>query len=264
MQIIFIILTITFTIAISKYAVINSLSYKSQAVLNPSIGFLIFPYLFFNKSPDGIIKNYYKDKTIYFIEIFSIIIAAVYSLIIIKIALLNSNPTTMLIVYLVFLTFVHFSLSYLSVYDLLTLSIPSLNTKILLLVSIIISIVFSTFQLLPQSNLEVNIFLLGSPGNLLGFFISFFYSFSLVRISKEKFMGEGDIFVFGVIGLILGLQLSVIFLLLFPILGSAYGLVNSLLFNKFKTLLIPLVPVLYFTFLLILFYKEQLRVFLGF
>lgn len=93
--------------------------------------------------------------------------------------------------------------------------------------------------------------------NLLGGFISWFFFFSLVFLSKEKWMGWGDVYVGLLMGLVLGWPNVLLGLLLSFTIGALYSIVIILRKKGTMQSQIPFIPFLVLgTFLSIFIVRE--------
>jgi leader peptidase (prepilin peptidase) / N-methyltransferase len=71
-------------------------------------------------------------------------------------------------------------------------------------------------------------------------------------------MGEGDPYIAGIIGLWLGLFMSIVFMVISFALGGVIALILLILKKKRKGQVIPFGPVLYLGFLITFFFGGQL------
>lgn len=207
------------------------------------------------------LKKKFKSKTIIFASLLVFLINIAFIIFLINYISVNSEFLALQLMFIIFLIIFHLISVFLIVFDLLILEVPEFVIKLQILITIVCSIIYSTLSLFTQDLNNLN-FQLGGFGNLIGMTLGFLYSFILVKCSNEKFLGEGDVYFFSAIGLIIGYKQMVIFLLLFPIVGTIYGLSNAVILRKFRSLLIPLFPVLYIAFLIILVFQNQINSFL--
>ncbi len=133
-------------------------------------------------------------------------------------------------------------LIYLGLADLRTMSVPYGLTLFLIIALLILNIV-----LLFSFGLNSQIILWGNNAftplyNLIGGFIGGLVIGFIVFISKEELMGEGDIYLFAALGLILGVQrfISGFYITIFT--ASIVGIIWAIMRGKFKGVKMPLVP----------------------
>jgi prepilin signal peptidase PulO-like enzyme (type II secretory pathway) len=160
---------------------------------------------------------------------------------------------TMIIINLCVLTFL-----YLSIYDLIYYEIPSVVIVRLLLVLVIVSISVAISNLLFPEGAFKNLFF-GRLSNLIGLFIGYVSTLTLVKLSKESAMGEGDADFNAVVGLLLGFPGIIIYIFVTLILGSIIGLIFAAYKKQFHGLLLPFFPVMLLGFVITLVYQEDLR-----
>lgn len=215
----------------------NLIPTQKVSLLNKNIGKFSFRTIFFSWA------------LIFFINI-------IFLIFLINYIHLNTEFLSLQILFIFFVLVFHFLSVFLITFDLLILEVPENIVKFQILITIFFSIIYSSLFFFTQNLINLN-FQLGKFENLVGLVIGFLYSLILVKLSNEKFLGEGDIYFFSSIGLILGHKLMVIFLLLFPIIGMIYGICNAIIFKKVHSLLIPLFPILYLSFLLVLIFHNN-------
>lgn len=216
---------------------------ESNLIPNQKVGLL-------NKKGDK-----FNTRTIFFSGALIFFINIVFLTFLITYINLNTEFIAIHLLFIIFVIIFHILSIFLITFDLLILEVPENIIKIQILITIVFSVIYSALSLFTQDLINLNL-QLGKFDNLIGLMIGFLYSLILVKASHEKFLGEGDIYFFSSIGLILGYKLMVIFLLLFPIVGMVYGLSNAVLFKRVRSLLIPLFPILYISFLLVLIFQN--------
>lgn len=161
--------------------------------------------------------------------------------------ILNSSASEVVKIVLIFFTTSLFlSLTYLSVYDLLYMEIPAKLTVILPILLLISNILFGlmygfetiiTFWGKNQSSPLLNI---------LGGLVGAIFLALVVFATKEKGMGEGDIWVIATIGLMVGLEKLPIAFYIAIFSALFVGLLYSAKIKRFKGVPIPFVPFLVF------------------
>ncbi len=131
-------------------------------------------------------------------------------------------------------------LFYLAVYDLLWMEIPVMVVGYGTIVVIVLNAVFILFRIL--TNQEFSQVHLGWLDNLLVGIASAFALYLLVKATKEKGLGVGDIWIAMMIGLAIGWPniISAFYTMIFS--ATAIGLLFALKERKFKGLKVPLVP----------------------
>lgn len=161
--------------------------------------------------------------------------------------ILNSSESEVVKIVLIFFTTSLFlSLTYLSVYDLLYMEIPAKLTVILPILLLISNILFGLMY-----GFETIITFWGenqsSPLlNILGGLVGAIFLALVVFATKEKGMGEGDIWVIATIGLMVGLEKLPIAFYIAIFSALFVGLLYSAKIKRFKGVPIPFVPFLVF------------------
>lgn len=163
------------------------------------------------------------------------------------------------IIYFVGITIFIGFLLYLSIYDIISFSIPELVTKRMLIFGLAFNIFFLIINLLTSDfdiQYLIKIINLGSFWNLIGCIIGGLAIWIIVKISKEKAMGKGDIDILAAIGLMLGFP-SIIYSFYYTLItASILSLIYILIVKKYKGVLIPFVPFLASGFILTLLFKD--------
>lgn len=141
------------------------------------------------------------------------------------------------------------SLIYFAVYDYQYWEIDLTSIIVCLIFACLVNILIYFFPL-P---------LLGEPlTNILAGLIGGGVIWAIVILTKGGGMGEGDIFIFGYIGLLLGLQ-GLFFAFMITVLsGSLVGLVVALRQRKLKGVLIQFVPFIAFGAITVFLFKPEL------
>lgn len=161
--------------------------------------------------------------------------------------ILNSSESEVVKIVLIFFTTSLFlSLTYLSAYDLLYMEIPAKLTVILPILLLISNILFGLMY-----GFETIITFWGenqsSPLlNILGGLVGAIFLALVVFATKEKGMGEGDIWVIATIGLMVGLEKLPIAFYIAIFSALFVGLLYSAKIKRFKGVPIPFVPFLVF------------------
>lgn len=153
------------------------------------------------------------------------------------------------------------ALLYLAVYDIITFSIPDRLIKILALSALGINLIVGLIKFLSEnigSPLLVNL-PFGNIGNLFSGVLFALLIWLVVKISKEKAMGEGDVYLVLIIGLILGWPQTLVSYFATLILGSVISLIISKYIGKFKGVIIPFVPFLLLGFVIALSFGSQIH-----
>lgn len=145
----------------------------------------------------------------------------------------------------------------LSVNDLIYFEISASITRVLVMLAILFNILGALTNLL-----DFKTFALGTLDNLITGVVFSIIFYLIVRLTKEKGMGEGDIFLFMFIGLIFGWKLGLISITLTLLYASLFGLTLAILKRKFKNILIPLVPFISLGFITTLALGKEISLFL--
>lgn len=131
------------------------------------------------------------------------------------------------------------ALLYLAVYDLLTLTIPTPPLVFLLILS-------AGANIYGVLNPSVNSVALTPEWGLIGnVWAALFVGlgvWALVKITKEKGMGMGDVYLFSILGLFGGPVFTVSLLYLTIGLSLLFGLLQGAQLRRFRGVIVPLVP----------------------
>jgi len=142
-------------------------------------------------------------------------------------------------------------LLYLSVYDLKYKAIP--------LIPCILGLVLAGVFVILNTILYGDDFLLPTiPDAIAGGVVLATAVGALVYLTKEKAMGEGDIFLFGIMGISLGFSNLFTGFLICVWSATIYGVIVALIKRKFHRLQIPLVPFISLGILLTLIYHPNI------
>lgn len=141
-------------------------------------------------------------------------------------------------------------LLYLAISDMAFFEIPGKQTYQFILFSLSMNVLWVLISILFDREFEF--ITLGSYTNFLGAIFLGAFTYLLRKITNDKGLGDGDIFLFVGIGSLLGLRLSVSFLFLTLILGGLISLVYTAIRRKFKGVIIPFVPIILLGFILTL------------
>ncbi len=161
----------------------------------------------------------------------------------------------------IFFLLVVSSLLYLAIYDLLTFSIPEEFTKNLLIIVAIANLIIGLMRLLSNYLPIGSIFKflsLGNIDNLLGGIFLALIIWIVIKITKEKGMGEGDVDIMAITGLALGFQNAIVSFLSTLFFGSIISLIYAKLVGKYKNLIIPFVPFILIGFCITLAFGREL------
>ena len=166
--------------------------------------------------------------------------------------LFSINFSISLLYALVLLVFICFLL-YLSIFDIISFSIPEVISKRMLLFALFANVIFLVLKLLLNNTEYAYIFGLidlGSLSNLVGGIVGGGVIWLIVKISKEQAMGAGDIDILAAIGLMLGVP-SLFYSFLYTLFSAALiSIIYVVVIRKFKGVLIPFVPFLASGFIL--------------
>lgn len=165
-----------------------------------------------------------------------------------------------ILVILIFFIASYIFFLYLSIFDSLCYSIPTNVVKLFLMFVgfsnlFVVSVRFFSFQLsgdLIFKNVE-----LGQVDNLLIGLIFWAVTYILVKVSKEKGLGEGDVDIMGIVGLSLGWPYSLISIFFTLLTGGVFSLILAMLVKKFRDVLVPLVPFIFLGFLIVIGFGED-------
>lgn len=131
-------------------------------------------------------------------------------------------------------------LLYLSIYDIFTYSVPTLVIQWGLGLAILVNVLFLGLTQLGAINISALPF--GRIDNLLaGVFAALGFTL-VIKLTKEKGLGSGDVVLAAIVGLLLGWPEAVSALYVMLISAALVGLAWALYKQKFKGAIIPLVP----------------------
>ncbi len=146
--------------------------------------------------------------------------------------------------------------NYLTIEDLIYQRISSYPILIAIVFSLI-SIVFKIFPITSIGN-SLGVHVLGS-------LISGLFVFLLFKITKQKGIGEGDIYIAILIGLIFGMTKYLIIFFYATTISSAFiGVLYALRKKQFYNLPIPLVPFITFAFYFTILFSDKVTVLLQY
>lgn len=137
---------------------------------------------------------------------------------------------------------------YCSIYDIFTYTIPDVGLKIGLVITMLANILvwaLRQFQVTQLPNLDL--------GNLANIFAALIYAgffYLIIKLSKQKGMGIGDVYLVAIVGLALGAKASIISFYGTIFSASIVGLWWAWLKGKLKGEIIPLVPFIAFGFVI--------------
>jgi leader peptidase (prepilin peptidase) / N-methyltransferase len=163
-------------------------------------------------------------------------------------------------------TFILSSILYLAIYDLVTFLIPYDITKKLLLLVVLANLLIGLLRFIIYQ-ISASTFLasvhLGYADNLISGIILGIIFWMIVKITKEKGMGEGDIDLVMIIGLYFGFPNAFISIFLTLIVGSLLSCFFALYMRKFKGLIVPFVPFILLGFALTMTFGNEIISFLA-
>ena len=153
-------------------------------------------------------------------------------------------------------------LVYLALADLRTMTIPYNLTLFLIILLFIINI-----TLILTMGLNSQILLWGNNAftplyNLIGGFVGGLIIGFIVFISKEELMGEGDIYLFATLGLILGIQRFIAGFYITIFTACIAGIAWAIAKGKFKGVKMPLVPFIVIGIIFTLLYWAEVSSFM--
>jgi len=155
-------------------------------------------------------------------------------------------------------------LFYLAIHDIFTMSVPARVTQIAALFAVGVNLVIlltrlDMFSPIVPTLTNVN---LGYPDNLLLGIVAGGLIYAIIYLTKSKGMGQGDIFIAVIIGLMLGWPnaVSAFYIMIFS--GALVGILVALKQKKFHGLQIPLVPFMVLGYVIALGFGWQIFHFL--
>jgi prepilin signal peptidase PulO-like enzyme (type II secretory pathway) len=238
---------------LAHYEITHRLILKNQKE------FLIFV---FNPLPNRFIKN---DKYLSLYYYVCLILTLAWAGIILSrisylLDVIRINSSVGILYLAVLVIFVGF-LMYLSLYDIMSFSLPVKVTKRLLLFSALVNILFLLYKMLWQNPENFYIFEvlgLGQVSNLVGALIGGLILLLIVKLTKQKSMGKGDVDIIISIGLIAGFPGILTSFFYTLITASTSAIIYIVLKRKYKNLLIPFAPFLATGFLLFLAFQDSI------
>lgn len=192
------------------------------------------------------------DRKLFIAEGLAAIYGAVFGLFIIQNFLIVINLFNVVELLVIFIVGV--LLLYLAIYDLLTYTVPTAQLKWALGVAVSGNILFAIFRYLSL----YNSLLLGNMTNLLAAVIASLFLIALIVLTRNRGMGQGDVLIAAIIGMLLGLTGLLAGFYVMLLSASLFGIAYSIRMNKFKGLLIPLVPFMSLGFFLALTWGPQI------
>jgi len=155
------------------------------------------------------------------------------------------------ILFVIFFLLISVILVYLSIFDIKYKEIPFIPCLIGLGISAFF-VILNTLLGSPSANIPT------FQDALIGFILLAGLIWIIVFITKERGMGEGDIFLFGIMGISLGLSNLFTGFLVCVYSATIYGLILSVIKRKFHGLQIPLVPFISVGIILTLIFHPNL------
>lgn len=169
--------------------------------------------------------------------------------------------STITLLYLISVGFTIIFLLYLSIFDLISFSIPALTAKRLLLFVALVNLIFLVLRIInvnQEYGYIFNLINLGTITNLLGGLLGGGIIWVIVKLSGEKAMGSGDVDILAAVGLFLGFPLVFSSFFYTLISASIVSIVYVLLKRKYKGVMIPFVPFLATGFVCALVFSDSL------
>lgn len=199
-----------------------------------------------------------KQKTLFVAEVSSAAFAFLFTLgVYTFINEYGVFSTTELLVFISFNLFIFISLLYLSVYDIAKLAIPERFLKILVFVTVIVNLAFGVYKFIMYRSSGEMVFSnlqLGDFGNILTAAVLAGIILLINKLTKNKGIGEGDIYIMLVIGLVFGYPLGFASFFLTSIVGSVIAILYSVAIQKFKGVMVPFIPLVVLGYVLTLIY----------
>jgi len=159
------------------------------------------------------------------------------------------------------------ALLYLAIYDLVNFSIPSIFIRNFLFVIILINLIVGIIRFFSKYSSSVVFFQnihLGLLDNLLAGIIFGLIIWFVIKITKDKGLGTGDIDVIQIIGFSLGFPAIVVVFLLTLISGSIISIIYAFIIKKYKGVIVPFVPFILIGFLITINFGDKIWEFLKF
>jgi len=214
-------------------------------------------------------KKYLKDKYFSLYYYLSFALTLVWSLVLATklnefLDIIKINYAIGILYILAIIIFISFLL-YLSIFDVMSFSIPEIISKRMLLFALSINLVFLILKILLNNTDYSYIFgliNLGSIFNLIAGLMGGGIIWVIVKISRERAMGAGDIDILAAIGLMVGLP-GIFYSFFYTLMAaSLISILYVLIIRKYKGVLIPFVPFLSTGFILCLVISDfALRLF---
>lgn len=152
-------------------------------------------------------------------------------------------------------------LVYLSIFDVFTYSVPAIVTRWGLILVVAINIfalgsrLVAKYLLLTNSQFLLD---LGTISNLLGGFLIGLIFWIIIKVTKEKGLGLGDLDIVMIIGFTLGFPMVLSAFYYTLIVATIFGILLAIYLKRFKGLIIPFVPFLTMGFLLAMAFGSRL------
>ncbi len=148
------------------------------------------------------------------------------------------------------------TLAYLAIYDLFTYSLPTNVTVLLLGEALIANGAILVVRLLsPGSFSSIH---LGNLDNLALGIVGYALFYVIIKVSKQKAMGVGDMYLACACGLMLGWPLSISWFYVMLFSATGVGLLLALMKKRMKNLLLPLVPFMTFGYVVASVWGDRL------
>ncbi|BCX13861.1 MAG: hypothetical protein KatS3mg085_393 [Candidatus Dojkabacteria bacterium] len=225
-------------------------------------------YIFFPLSSFFLKNNFLKKEIfpILFLELFGMVLGGAFVVSILKyISTLQLNFAGEVFMVSIFLV-VTFTLLFLSVFDILTLSVPTNLVKSLYIFTILINLFIALLKLLSLRfgwGMFVENVPLGGFDNLICALLLSLLVWLLSKLTKESAMGMGDVDIAGIVGIMLGWPNIIAGFMYTLYVGGFVGIIYMIFLKKFRDTLVPFVPIITLGFVLSLgFYKIVTDLFL--
>ncbi len=167
--------------------------------------------------------------------------------------------------YLAIFASVFVGLIYLTIWDLHTLSIPERFTNLFLLFVVLINFVIGLANYMEFNSvgeLSLGSLYIGTVGNIFAGLGLAALIYLLHKFTKGKGIGDGDIYIYGLIGFIFGIPLSLGFIIISSLVGGLIAAVLILAYWKDRQKIlktrIPLMPIILIAFVFTLLVQNQL------
>lgn len=148
-------------------------------------------------------------------------------------------------------SFVVILLLYLATYDVLTLTIPAQSLLYLLAATLILNF----YALITRNTLLLH---LGGMDNVILGLVSGFAVWIIVKLTKEKGLGMGDVYLVSLLAALLGWPRAIGFFYASIFIALGVGLVVAAARRKFHGTIVPLVPCLAIGFLIAFIWGERI------